>query len=240
MRSRVAQILLLFTVLAGPVSADSLSQVQKTLVARYPEVKAQDIAASPIPGLYQVSLGADVVYVTADGKYALHGNLIEMDSHKDMTEQARRKARLATLASLPLSDLIIYGPEDPKYTITVFDDLDCPYCAALYHDMPAINALGIQVRVASFPRAGIDSPSFVMAEKVWCSSDRLGAFGAAQHGVEIAGSVCQTNPVAQEYGLGMRLGIHITPTSVTDQGAVVDGYNGPQWLLQQILAANGS
>ena len=41
--------------------------------------------------------------------------------------------------------------------VTVFTDVDCPYCARLHDRVAEYNALGIEIRYLAFPRAGIPS-----------------------------------------------------------------------------------
>jgi thiol:disulfide interchange protein DsbC len=75
---------------------------------------------SPIPGVYELSHGTDILYVSADGKYALAGDLYDLSSNGNITEQRRRAARVRAIADVPESDMVVFGPRDAKYTVTVF------------------------------------------------------------------------------------------------------------------------
>ena len=39
---------------------------------------AEDLHASPIPGIYEYTHGTEIAYVTADGKYAISGDLYDL------------------------------------------------------------------------------------------------------------------------------------------------------------------
>jgi thiol:disulfide interchange protein DsbC len=47
--------------------------------------KVEDLKPSPIPGIYELTQGADVSYITSDGKYYLDGNLYDMASRANLT-----------------------------------------------------------------------------------------------------------------------------------------------------------
>ena len=46
----------------------------------------------PIPGIYELTRGADIAYVTADGKYAISGDLLDLANNDNLTEAHRRDA----------------------------------------------------------------------------------------------------------------------------------------------------
>ena len=60
-------------------NADTLTALKATLKARF-RSEPSSIQESVIPKLYQVMYGTEVVYVSADGKYFLAGDLINMDT----------------------------------------------------------------------------------------------------------------------------------------------------------------
>src|SRR6202453_4496190 len=82
--------------------------------------KLEDLKPSPIPGIYEFTQGAEISYLTADGKYFIDGNLYDMKSRDNLTEALRTHARLALINAVPESEMLIFSPPNPKYTITVF------------------------------------------------------------------------------------------------------------------------
>jgi thiol:disulfide interchange protein DsbC len=197
--------------------------------------KLEDMRPSPISGIYEFAQGADVSYITADGKFFLDGNLYDMHSRENLTEQLRTHARLALISAVPESQMLIFSPPNPKYTITVFTDVDCQYCRKLHSEIGELNRLGIRVRYMFFPRTGPNTESWIKAEVVWCSPDRNEAFTRAKLGANLdLRKACPVNPVAREYQLGQDIGVHGTPAIVTDHGDFIAGYLPPSQLLAQI------
>src|SRR5271156_3193928 len=197
--------------------------------------KVDDLVNSPIPGIYQFMQGAEVSYLTADGKYFLDGNVYDMATRANLTEALRARARLALINAVPETQMLIFSPKNPLYTITVFTDVDCQYCRKLHSEMAELNKLGVRVRYLFYPRTGPNTESWRKAEVVWCSADRNDALTRAKAGAQLdMNKTCGPTPVAREYALGQSLGVRGTPAIVTDSGDFINGYMPPRDLLQAI------
>ncbi len=197
--------------------------------------KIEDLHASPIPGIFEFVQGADVSYLTADGKYYLDGNVYDMSTRENLTETLRARARLVMINAVPESQMLIFAPKNPLYTITVFTDVDCQYCRKLHSDMAELNKLGVRVRYMFFPRTGPNTESWRKAEVVWCSADRNDALTRAKAGMDLdMNKTCGPTPVAREYALGQSIGVRGTPAIVTESGDFINGYMPPRDLVQAI------
>src|SRR5271170_7135112 len=197
--------------------------------------KLDDLQPSPIPGIYELIQGAEVSYLTADGKYFIDGNLYDMKSRDNLTEELRTHARVALINAVPESQMLIFSPANPKYTLTVFTDVDCAYCRKLHSEIAELNRLGIRVRYMFYPRTGPNTESWKKAEVVWCSPDRNAALTRAKTGAQLDMSkTCAGTPVAREYALGQSIGVRGTPAIVTEKGDYIEGYMPPRELVQQI------
>jgi thiol:disulfide interchange protein DsbC len=213
-------------------AADPRAALVKLLPAG---TKVDDLVPSPLPGIYQFMQGAEVSYLTADGKYYLDGNVYDMATRANLTETLRARARVALINAVPETEMLIFAPKNPLYTITVFTDVDCQYCRKLHSDMAELNKLGVRVRYLFFPRTGPDSESWRKAEVVWCSADRNDALTRAKAGGQLdMNKTCGPTPVAREYALGQSLGVHGTPAIVTENGDFINGYMPPRDLVQAI------
>lgn len=232
MRGMAALLVACAALMAVPaVQADGNSTTQARL-AKQLGISAADVAASPIAGLYRITIGPQVAYVSADGRYLVRGDLINLQSGDNLTTAQRDQARLAYLKQLTPTDMIVFAPPHPKHTITVFTDFDCAYCRVLEHDRPTLNAMGIAVHYLPFPRDGAGSASWQKAEAVWCAPDRQAAFSAAMNGAAVKGAKCDETAVAAGYHFGELLGLDGTPVMITDQGRLIDGYLPPADLAQ--------
>ena len=215
-----------------PRAADPRAALVKLLPAG---TKVDDLVPSPIPGVYQFVQGAEVSYLTADGKYYLDGNVYDMATRANLTEVLRARARVALINAVPETQMLIFSPKNPLYTITVFTDVDCAYCRKLHSEMAELNRLGVRVRYMFFPRTGPNTESWKKAEVVWCSADRNEALTRAKAGGQLDMSKkCDATPVAREYALGQSIGVRGTPAILTENGDYISGYMPPRELVQQI------
>ena len=136
------------------------------------------------------------VYMSRDGKYVIAGDLFKVASHEDLTEVHRRELRRKLIDAVPESQMVVFSPPDPKYTVTVFTDVDCAYCRALHGQINDYNRLGIKVRYVFFPRTGPNTSSWYKAEQVWCSTDRRNGANAVPSLGEVlpAAKLCGHTP----------------------------------------------
>ena len=217
-------------------STDQTADPRVALVKLLPAgSKVEDLRPSPIPGIFEFSQGADVSYLTVDGKFFLDGNVYDMVTRENLTEGLRTKARVAMINAVPESQMLIFSPKNPLYTITVFTDVDCGYCRKLHSEMAELNRLGVRVRYMFYPRTGPNTDSWRKAEAVWCAADRNDALTRAKAGGPVDTSKsCGPNPVAREYALGQSIGVRGTPAIVTESGDYISGYLPPRDLLEQI------
>jgi thiol:disulfide interchange protein DsbC len=195
----------------------------ETIEKLVPGMKPDQISVSPVPGLYEVTFGPRVVYLTGDGRYMVRGDLVDLNNQRNLTEETRKAARLETVNDLGESSMIVFAPETVKHTITVFTDVDCPYCSKLHLDVPELNEQGVKVRYLAFPRTGIQSPSYHKTVSVWCADDPHEAITDAKAGRDVTPVQCE-NPVENHFETGQMLGVSGTPTIVFEDGTLVPGY----------------
>ena len=217
---------------------DSAVVSKEDLAAKLNGVEASDITDSPIPGVYEVAVGSNVAYVTANGRYLMEGELYDLDSSVNLTEKTRSTARVDLLASVDPATMIVFSPKDGnvKHTITIFTDVDCGYCRQFHREIDQVTALGIEVHYLSYPRTGPNSESWTKAEKVWCAADRNSALTRAKLGGALPDAVCADNPVAAQYELGQQVGVRGTPAVYTESGEHIGGYLPPATLLKRLEA----
>ncbi|MGB6354754.1 MAG: DsbC family protein, partial [Steroidobacteraceae bacterium] len=221
---------------AHAAPAEQAADPRAALLKRLPPgSKLEDLRPSPIAGIYEFAQGVDVSYITADGKYFFDGNLYDMDSRENLTEEQRTRARIALIGEVPESQMVIFGPKNPRYTITVFTDVDCAFCRKLHSEMAELNRLGVRVRYMFYPRTGPNTDSWKKAEVVWCSPDRNEALTRAKAGAQLdLTKTCAATPVAREYALGRTIGVRGTPAIVTEGGAYIEGYMPARELVEQL------
>ena len=221
---------------ASPVE---LAAVRAAIKANMPDLDPEQVRPSPLPGVYEIQIGMNFGYVTADGRYLIAGDLTDLKTRQQITEDRRRTARVALVSKLDKDGYIEFAPETlpAKYTVTVFTDVDCGYCRMLHRQIKDYNARGIAVRYLFFPRTGPNTPSFYKAEEVWCSADRKAALTQAKAGVDLKGDRSCANPVMADLQAAADLGLRGTPSIVLPNGELVPGYRAPDELLEALKTA---
>jgi thiol:disulfide interchange protein DsbC len=217
---------------ADPPAAPADPRAQ--IAGKIPGSRPDDFRPSPITGIYEFTRGTEIAYVTADGKYAIGGDLIDLAKNDNLTETHRRELRAKSIGAIPESEMVVFGPDNPKYTVTVFTDVDCAYCRQLHSQISEYNRLGIRVRYLFYPRTGPNTESWTKAEEVWCSNNRNEALTLAKRGAALQAKACPDNPVARHYALGRDFGLQGTPAIVLADGELIGGYLPPGELAQHL------
>jgi thiol:disulfide interchange protein DsbC len=232
----IAGVTAAFTTLAAePAKPGADPRIE--LASKIPGTKPEDLRPSPIPGIYELMRGTDIAYVSTDGKFAIAGDLYDLGSNNNLSETRRRDVRAKLIAAVPETQMLVFSPKDPKYTITVFTDVDCGYCRKLHSQMAEYNRLGIRVRYMFYPRTGPDTDSWHKAEEVWCSSNRNEALTRAKRGEDLKVKSCPDSPIARHYQLGREMDLRGTPAIITSQGDMLPGYVPPALLAQELKAS---
>jgi thiol:disulfide interchange protein DsbC len=241
---QVAGMLLGFGVLSLAVSstvcaaeADEIQAVRAVLKQLMPSAEADRVSASPLPGMYEVVFGSQVIYVSKDGRYMLQGDLLDLQARENLTEVARRDGRMKAMQTVDPKTMVVFAPEQTKYVVNAFTDIDCGYCRKLHSRIAEYNALGIEIRYLAYPRSGVDTPSYYKAVTVWCADNQQAALTEAKAGENLPNKECD-NPVKQHMALGQQVGVSGTPTLVLENGQVIPGYVEPQRLLQILEEAS--
>jgi len=221
---------------AAPKATDQKSAdatIRAALAKKFPDMKVDEVRASPMAGIYEVQLGGEVAYISGDGRFLIAGDMYEIDSRTNITETGRQKSRVQALSKLDERDMIVFKPQKVKHTITVFTDVECGYCRKLHSEIAQLNDRGVQVRYLAYPRAGPGTEDWAKMEAVWCSIDRKKAITDAKAGKAVKAPACAT-PVAKQFRLGEQLGVRGTPAIFTETGEYIGGYLAPDQMVSRL------
>lgn len=235
-RTTTIMLAALVALVSGAAQAEDITTRLAARMAKlFPKEKVTDIAPAPIPGLYEVLVGASLFYVSADGRYVVHGDLIDLDAHVNVSDQRRSQARKQVFETMDSKGFIDFPAKtkDTRKTLYVFTDIDCAYCRKMHAEIGQLNSAGIAVRYLAFPRTGIKGPSFDKAVAVWCATNRQEALTQSKLGLPVDSPKCD-NPVAKEYELGNAMGVTGTPSVYTDEGKHIGGYVPAPELIKMV------
>lgn len=225
------------SVMATPARAEDGQRLVERLKALRPDIPIENVASTPIPGIYALELaGGTVFYGTEDGRYLFAGDMYELgdDELINLAETGRTMKREKLLAQVDKDDMLIFSPQGPtKAAISVFTDVDCGYCQKLHQEVPALNDMGIEVRYMAYPRAGIGSESYDKIVSAWCAEDPNAALTRVKARQPIPSATCE-NPVAEQYQLGREMGVSGTPAIILQDGTLLPGYMPADKLAEAV------
>jgi thiol:disulfide interchange protein DsbC len=213
---------------------DGEKTVRDAIHSLLPMAVIDQVVKSDLPGFYEVIVSGQIVYVSADGKYLLQGNLYNVAHKKDLTAARLAGMRAQAVEKLPASKKIVFAPEHPKHTVTVFTDVDCPYCRQFHKQIDLYNRAGIAVNYILYP-LDIHPGADKKASALWCAADRNAAYTAAMNGKDPGTATC-ANPVPETKALAVSLGINATPTILAEDGTTVNAAKTatPEGLLAEL------
>lgn len=222
--SKIAQVtgLLMFFLLTAAVQADEAA-IKAALSKSMPTAKIESIKPSEVKGLYEVTLGASIYYVSEDGKYLFQGRLIDVANRTDITAEKLGAVRKVALDKVGESNMIVFKSKIPQKKVYVFTDIDCGYCRKLHSEIDQYLAEGITIQYLFLPRAGKPSDSYDKAVSVWCSKDRNKALTAAKKDQTLDRLTCP-NPVDNHMKLAAEFDVKGTPFIISEKGGVFPGY----------------
>ena len=220
--------------LALPAAADEAT-IRKNLAQRLPDFpKIDEVNKTPIPGLWEVRIGFDVLYTDAEGSYVVEGSLIDTRTRANLTRERIAKLTAIKFEELPLKDAMVYKQGSGKRRLAVFGDPNCGYCKRLERDLVALKDVTIYSFV--YPVLGPDSD--VKSRAIWCAKDSAKAWRDWMlDGVAPARSMgdCNTGAIERNVAFGRKYRINGTPALVFEDGERVSGaMSGPD--LEKRLA----
>lgn len=220
---------------SASVSPDKL---KANLVKQIPGLpKIDQISPTKINGLYEVVVGRKLFYVSTDGKYAIFGNMVDLNTQQNLTEKRTEELSQIDFNKLPLDLAIKQVIGDGSRKIAVFTDPDCPYCKMF--EKQVVNKLN-NVTVYSFLFPLPSHPNAAdHAKQIWCSKDRTAVWTAwMQKDVALpTDKSCDTSALDQVKKIGTDLvQLEATPTIILENGDILLGGYGADQLNPKLDA----
>ncbi len=225
-------IVSLFGLVLSDVNADEAA-IRQAMTKSMPSVKVDSVKPAVVKGLFEVVVGANIYYVSEDGKYLLQGRLVDVAARKDLTEEKLNVTRKLAIEKMGQANMIVFKPKITKYTVTIFTDIDCGYCRKLHSEIDQYLAQGITIQYLFFPRAGKGSDSYNKAVSVWCAEDRNAALTASKKDQKLPEKTCD-NPIDKHMQLAAEFDVKGTPMIISENGNVYPGYLPAKQLVEAL------
>ena len=213
--------------------------ITRLLQQRIGNTKIDELRETPLDNVWQAQIGDQYVYLLNDGKFAMTGDLINLENGRNLTQLSRRIDTVETISGFVDDDLVVFSATgETKATLTVFTDTSCPYCQKLHGEINELQAAGITVRYLPYPRGGKQGPGYETLKSVWCAEDRNRAMTEAKnnrYGELPPGNCAQSAMIDRGYRAGNQIGIKGTPALIKSNGEKIEGYLPYGELIPQLL-----
>ena len=237
----LARNLLLAACTLGAVVAATAgeAEIRKNLPLRIPQFPAIDeVSKAPVPGLYEVRVnGSQIFYTDEQGNYLIQGNLIDVKTRKNLTEERVEKLTAVAFDQLPLKDSIKIVRGNGKRKLAVFEDPNCGYCKRFEKDMKTVD--NVTVYLFLYPVLGPDST--VKSRDIWCSKDKGKAWSdwmeASAKPATASGS-CDVTALQRNVEFGRKYNITGTPTLIFSDGTRTPGAIPAEQVEKQLAASS--
>lgn len=184
-----------------------------------PNAKVDEVRKAEALGLYEVRIGNDVLYSDEKGHYLVHGDIIEVKTHKNFTESRRNKLSQIKFSDLPLELAVKTVRGNGKRVFATFEDPNCGYCKKLAKEMTGMT--DITMYTFLYPILSPDSAE--KSKAIWCAPDRAKAWaGWMVNGTAPSSASCET-PIDKVVALGQKMNVRGTPTIFLANGERIPG-----------------
>jgi thiol:disulfide interchange protein DsbC len=210
--------------------------IRKNLAERLPNFpKIDEITKTPIPGLYEVRIGSEILYTDEQGNHLIQGSLIDTRTRANLTEERIEKLTAIDFSTLPFKDAVVIKQGSGARKLVVFGDPNCGYCKRFERDLATLKDVTIYTFL--YPILGPDST--VKSRDIWCAKDSAKVWRSWMvDGVTPPKNVgsCDTAALDRNVALGQKYRVQGTPAVVFENGVRKPGAL-PAAQIEQLLVA---
>ena len=222
MMLRSLTLLALATAIAWPVAAQE-AVIRKNIAERLPDFpKIDEVSKTPVPGLWEVRIGNEVLYSDEQGNHLIQGTLFDTRAKVNVTEQRLDKLNAIDFDQLKFKDAMVVKQGSGARKLVVFADPNCGYCKRFERDLLTVKDVTIYTFL--YPVLGPDSNE--KSRAVWCSKDAMKTWRAWMiDGVappKVTGT-CDTGAIERNSAFGRKYRINGTPAILFEDGKRVPG-----------------
>ncbi|MCD8338589.1 MAG: DsbC family protein [Burkholderiales bacterium] len=196
-----------------------LKEAAANFKERYPKTQVLGFSLTPIRGLFEATVGKEVVYFDKSARFIFTGRLLDIEKGIDLTDAKLREIRRVDIAKLPLNLAIKQVKGTGERQLVLFTDVDCPFSRKLAQTLENVD--NVTIWTFLYPLTSIHPEAKAKSDAVWCQKDSIAALDATYKGAAVtpytASPLCNS-PVETIIRLGAELGIGGTPTLINGAG----------------------
>jgi thiol:disulfide interchange protein DsbC len=121
------------------IDCHNLSTSEANEILRQIEGEVVGVVPAEVPGLWRIDMKMNgktwPLYLDYSKSYLISGNVIQLESRQNLTENHYRELNPVDISSLPLEDSLLLGDPAAKTKVVVFTDPHCPYCSKLHQEL---------------------------------------------------------------------------------------------------------
>jgi len=194
--------------------------------------KVDEIRATPLPGIYEVRIQNELLYVDEKARYMFYGgDLLDMSERRNLTRERVEELLSIDFKELPLDLALVQRIGKATRRIAVFEDPNCGYCKKLRADLLKLE----DVTIYTYPMAFLAADSATKASRALCAPDPMRAWNELMLSNRVPSNpgTCATS-LAKVAELARKLGITGTPVVFFESGERLQGYASPDQFVRML------
>ena len=223
------------TPVGSPAHSADPSAVKSILQKNYPQIgKIDKVNKAPYLGLYEVVTDDQLLYTDEKAQYLIVGNIIDLKSGHNLTEERSRKLFAVDFNSLPFEIAVKRVKGNGSRKMAYLTDPNCGYCKKLEGELKNVD--NVTLYRFLYP---IFSGSDEKVRNILCSNDPNKTWEDWMlNGVLPPSGNCATQ-TEKVLALGKKLHVNGTPTLIFADGTQVPGYMPAADLEKALNGATG-
>jgi thiol:disulfide interchange protein DsbC len=218
--------LLLLFFFSSVAFADEAS-VKAAMEKRFPYEQVISVHKTPYFGLYEIVMNDQLVYTDEKMTYLFSGNIIDLHTMQNLTEEREKQLFAINFDALPLDLAIKRVKGNGKRRMAIFSDPNCAYCKRQEKEMTNLTDATIYTFMVTMLAGSKEK-----AKAIWCSPDRQKAWEdhMLRHVEPKSVRKCDTSALTRIAKAAKELNVVVTPTLI-----FADGLQNPGWLRLELL-----
>lgn len=223
--------------MTGLARADEAT-IRKNLADRMPQLpKIDEVSKAPMPGLWELRIGTDILYTDETGTYVIEGNIFDTRTRTDLTKARIDKLTAIDFASLPLKDAVVVKQGSGNRKLVIFADPNCGYCKRIEKDL--LKVKDVTIYTFLLPILGPDSVA--KSKDIWCAKDSGKVWRAwmvdGNAPPASASEKCDTAALDRNVEMSRKFKVNATPALVFEDGTRVPGAIPADRIEKQLASA---